>query len=379
LFKQCFSGISWKPVIAVVLIDVIPCALAKKSSFELEDVISILSGISVGPLVAYLLKLNAQSDVDLSRLLEGKGLHPAYTLAWNYYINYLEKALPVFSRSFSDSNSPVQSRGSNECSDRDTQPKTQLSSKKLILLFSDNYKKEVELVDLDNHISKISDRCVSGYKFPVYGLKYNGNEYKYVILYAEEPLESIKRIRDFERSKLVHVDQVKDQVKLLYRTLVSEILIKDDYCRSKCIPVLMSAAHSLENGGLVEQIMYYVRTEECGSNAKEHTKSHAPPVKTERPHETDDTSEPNLADWPSSSHVVDIDHAKGFPDYNPDQSIEKAKHLAPQLTKHKTIYGSRGYESDPDEIMKKKLLSNVQQKPKYRKRGVRMYRKSTPK
>jgi hypothetical protein len=73
LFKQCFSGISWKPVVAVVLIDVIPCALAKKSSFELEDVICILSGIGVGPLVAYLLKLNAQSDVDLSRLLEERG------------------------------------------------------------------------------------------------------------------------------------------------------------------------------------------------------------------------------------------------------------------------------------------------------------------
>ena len=181
----------------------------------------------------------------------------------------------------------MQGRGSNECSDRDTQPKIQLSSKKLILLFSDNYKKEVELVDLDNHISKITDICVAGYKFPVFGLKYNGNEYKYVILYAEEPLESIKRIRDFERSKLVHVDQVKDQVKLLYRTLVSEILIKDNYCRNKCIPILMSAAQSLENGGLVKLIMGYVKTEECASNAKEHTKSHAPPVKTEQPQETD--------------------------------------------------------------------------------------------
>ena len=100
LVEQCFSGISWKPVIAVVLIDVIPCALVKKSSFGLEDAICILSGIGVGPLVAYLLKLNAQSDVDLSRLLEGKGLHPANTLAWNYYINYLEKALPIFSRRF---------------------------------------------------------------------------------------------------------------------------------------------------------------------------------------------------------------------------------------------------------------------------------------
>ena len=295
LFKQCFSGISWKPVIAVVLIDVIPCALVKKSSFGLEDVICILSGIGVVPLVAYLLKLNAQSDVDLSRLLEGKGLHPANTLAWNYYINYLEKALPVFSRSFSDSNSPVQGQGSDECSDRDTQPKIQLSSKKLILLFSHNYKRDVELVDLDNHISKITDRCVAGYKFPVYGLKYNGNEYKYVILYAEEPLESIKRIHDFGRSKRVHVDQVKDQVMLLYRTLESEILIEDDFCRKRCILVLMSAAQSLENGGLVKLIMGYVRREECASNAKEHTKSHAPPVITERPQETDQ----NL-DWINS-------------------------------------------------------------------------------
>jgi hypothetical protein len=148
----------------------------------------------------------------------------------------------------------------------------------LILLFSDNYKKEVELVDLDNHISKITDICVAGYKFPVFGLKYNENEYRYVILYAEEPLESIKRIRDFERSKLVHVDQVKDQVILLYRTLVSEILFKDNYCRNKCIPILMSAAQSLENGGLVKLIMGYVKTEECASITQRNTQNHMLPL-----------------------------------------------------------------------------------------------------
>jgi hypothetical protein len=98
---------------------------------------------------------------------------------------------------------------------------------------------------------------------------------------------------------------------------------------------------------------YVMKTEECASIAKEHTKSHAPPVKTG----TDDTSELNLADWPSSSHKVDIDHAKGFRYYHPDQNSEKAKDHAPQLTKRKTIYISRGYESDPDERMKKKLLS----------------------
>ena len=237
----------------------------------------------------------------------------------------------------------MRGQGSDEFSDQDTQgqPKIQLSSKKLILLFSDNYKKEVELVHLDNHIRKISDIYVNGYKFPVFGLKYNGNEYKYVILYAEEPLESIKRMHDFGGSKRVHVDQVKDRVKLLYRTLVSEILIKDDYCRNKCIPVLMSAARSLDNGGLVEQIMYYVRTEECESNAKEHTKSHSPPVKRE-PQETDETLEPNLADWPSGSDMegpsdYNLDYEgvsdynpdlhEGFSDYNPDQNSERDKDL----------------------------------------------------
>jgi hypothetical protein len=89
----------------------------------------------------------------------------------------------------------------------------------------------------------------------------------------------------------------------------------------------MSAAQSLENGGLVRLIMGYVKTEECASSAKEHTKSHAPPVKTEQPLETDDTSEPNLEDWSSSSHIVDIDHSEGSPDYNPDQINEGAKDL----------------------------------------------------
>ena len=62
LLKQCFSGISLKPfVFACALINVlvvVPCALMKDCLFGLEDVISILSGISVGPLVEYLLNLN---------------------------------------------------------------------------------------------------------------------------------------------------------------------------------------------------------------------------------------------------------------------------------------------------------------------------------
>jgi hypothetical protein len=73
---------------------------------------------------------------------------------------------------------------------------------------------------------------------------------------------------------------------------------------------------------------------------------------------------------------VDIDHAKSFPDYNPDQNSEKAKGHAPQLTKRKTIYRSRGYESDPDERMKKKLLSK-QQKPKPSRKSVTKRSKTT--
>jgi hypothetical protein len=104
--KACFSGISWPAVIVIFLVGAISLVLAGKTSFKLGDLVYILGGIGVGPLVTHLLNLNTQSEVDVSRLLEEKRLYPAYTIAWNYHFQYLKKALPIFNECFSESNIP---------------------------------------------------------------------------------------------------------------------------------------------------------------------------------------------------------------------------------------------------------------------------------
>ena len=311
LFKQCFTGISWKAVIIVGVLDAMGVAGLKQFSFELGDLLYVLGGIGLSPLVSYLLNLNALTEVDHSRFLEEGGLYPAYTLAWDYTC-YLEKFLPIFIQHFSNSNTPVQDQqGSNEHLHRDAQPKIRLSSRKLILLFSHNYEKEVKLVDLDNHISKLTDVCEGGYKFPIYGLKYNGREYQYVIQFAKEPLETIQRMCDSEECKPVHNDQLEDQVKLLYRTL-SEILKNKGFYRNMCTLVLITGVESLENGGLVKVIMSYIGEDECVSN----TNSPGTNSAIIQAQETDDTSELNLADGPCRSTTVNIDDIEGKVQFN---------------------------------------------------------------
>ncbi len=311
LFKKCFTGILWKPVIIVGIIDVIAVGFAKQWSFERGNFLYISGGIGLSPLVSYLLNLNALTEVDHSRFLEEGGLHPAYTLAWNYTC-YLEKIFPIFIQHFSNSNTPVQDQqGSNEHLHRDAQPKIRLSSRKLILLFSHNYEKEVKLVDLDNHISELTDVCKGGYKFPIYGLKYNGREYQYVIQFAKEPLETIKRMCDSEECKPVHNDQLEDQVKLLYRTL-SEILKNKGFYRNLCTLVLITGVESLENGGLVKVIMSYIREDVRASN----TESPGTNSAMIQAQETDDTSELSLADVFRSSTTVNINDVEGKVQFN---------------------------------------------------------------
>ena len=99
--KACFSGISWPAVVVIFLVGAISLVLARKTSFKLGDLVYILGGIGVGPLVTHLLNLNTQSEVDVSRLLEEKRLYPAYTIAWNYHFQYLKKALPIYSTNVS--------------------------------------------------------------------------------------------------------------------------------------------------------------------------------------------------------------------------------------------------------------------------------------
>ena len=281
LFKACFSGISWSAVGVVILIAVVSLILAMKTSFQFSYIIYILGGIGVGPLVVHLLNLNAQSDVDVSRLLEEKRQYPAYAIAWYYYFQYLKKALPVFDQIFTESNNPVQDEDRNERSSEETaQAKVQLSLKKLILLISHDCKTKDNLEELDNHITRIDIKRSSGYDFPVYSLLSNGKQHKFVVMYAKEALETLKEMSKTERIKAIHEDQYKHEVKLLCRTLVSEILNDplDDEC-DKCVvvPIITS---SLQNGGLVELIMTSVEKDERGEQTTSFMKASTPNRKT---------------------------------------------------------------------------------------------------
>ncbi|CAB4028011.1 ankyrin repeat domain-containing 42-like, partial [Paramuricea clavata] len=94
-------------------------------------------------------------------------------------------------------------------------------------------------------------------QFPVYGLKYNGEEHIYVVLYTNEHLETLKEMSKSERSKAIHQNECENQVKLFYRTLESEILTDplDDYpCTND--------GRKLKNGGLVK-LMTKVKADEC--------------------------------------------------------------------------------------------------------------------
>ena len=315
LFKACFSGISWSAVGVVILIAAVSLILAMKTSFKFSYIIYILGGIGVGPLVVHLLNLNAQSEVDVSRLLEEQRKYPGYAIAWHYYFHYLKKALPVFDQIFTESDNPVQDEGMNERSSEETaEVKVQLSFKKLILLISHDCKTKDNLEQLDKNITRIDIKRSSGYEFPVYSLLSDGKQHKFVVMYAKEALETLKEMSKSERIKAIHEEQYKHEVKLLCRTLVSEILNDplDDECSGMCVVVPIMAQHtsSLQNGGLVKLIMTCVKTDKRGEQLTSFMKASPPTRKTKLQHKQTgmsfssnpdrETHKKDLQDLPSS-------------------------------------------------------------------------------
>ena len=279
VFKACFSGISWPGIIVIVVLGSISLAIGKKMTFELGNLIYILGGIGVGPLITHFLNLNTLSEVDISRLVEEKHLYPAYTVAWDYYFHYLKKVLPKFNESFTESSVPEQIQT--------VQQKVPLSLKKMILLISHDCKTKDNLYELDNHIRKIDDKIIDGYKFPVYGLTSKEREYKLVILFAKEPLETLKEMSKSERIKTIHEDDCEEQVKLLYRTLASEILTSpiNEECNDMCVlvPIMAENATSLQNGGLVKLIIAKIKADECPDKPQKQEgfmKASVPPGRT---------------------------------------------------------------------------------------------------
>ena len=268
VFKTCFlGGISWHAVLVVFLIVVLSLVLGRKTSFKLADGIYILGGIGVGPLVIHLLNLNTNSDIAVSRILEGKKTLPGYILAWSYYFNYLEKELKTFRKAVSKNSKPKPG-------------KIKLTFDKMLLLLPPGIdmceiSELVALTASDENAIKVLDPAEScnPYPFPVYQIKGNDNEpINYVAMQCvKEPIfalrhmetRSIRKTQEMEpeHSKILH-DKicVDDELKRLYKTL-TEILKNppDNDCalRGLVVPIKVEIGQidDLKDGGLVRIIM----------------------------------------------------------------------------------------------------------------------------
>ena len=263
MIKACFSGIVKGPVIALLslaaIIVIILILVTGKPWFELSYLVYIFSGVGVGPLVMHLLSLNTQSEVHISTILEEKEIYVANGLAWSYYFNYLEIALPKFNEKI-----PNNICNSNSVQLKDGQV-VKLSSNKLILLIiiPQDCTATDDLAELDNkNIKKKGEISNGKYIFPVYELTYNYDKYMYVIKYVKQPLETLAKMSEYKRIRALDEKQLEYQVKLLCRTL-SEILKNpcNKECKEKCIlvPIRANSRKSLNDGRLVDVIMNKVR------------------------------------------------------------------------------------------------------------------------
>ena len=246
MIKACFSGIVWGSVLALLgctlIIVILLIFFTDRPWFELNYLVYILSGIGVGPLVMQLLNLNTESKVYISTVLEGKEMCVANGLAWSYYFNYLEQALPYFEK--------IVNRPEH----------TNLSCKKLLLLVPHDCNME-ELNKVDSQIEKLykigNDQ--DPFRFPVYRLTVNEQDNKqFAIQYVEAPLKALGDMSLLAGFNAVKPETCDEEVKLLYRTL-SEILAhrKAQRVQKTCmlVPIKAINPESLQNGGLVKCIM----------------------------------------------------------------------------------------------------------------------------
>ncbi|CAB4025137.1 stimulator of interferon genes -like [Paramuricea clavata] len=257
MIKACFSGISWGLVIALLglaaIIVVIRIITTGMPRFELRYLVYICSGIGVGPLIMHLLSLNTKSEVHISTILEEKGMFVANGLAWSYYFNYLQQALPKFNETIN-------------CSFPVPYEHIRLSLDKLLLLIPlDGYVKG-DLKEVDGKIEKLFDTGneQDPFHFPVYRLTLSDREHKYFAMqYVKEPLNILREVSTLpeqENAVLKRQPCIKNEVKLLYRMLYG--ILKDQVdqnFRGTCILVPIGSSDGLENGGLVRLIMNRVQ------------------------------------------------------------------------------------------------------------------------
>ena len=240
----CYSPKFWGKIGLLLLIS---CAIyfpfiAKGTpAFELRYLVTIASGIGVGPLIVTLLNLNTESDVYISTLLEKRGLYVSDEIARVYYCKYLHDQLYKFNNIVS------------------THEYRDLSLKKLLLLITLD-QIEDDLSKVDHEIVKLRD--TEDDRISVYQLSVDENRKKvYAISCAKKPLEILRFIKSHsgvEPKKTTFVEEAK-----LFCRKLSDYLKPDDH--RKCVLVPIAEQENLQNGCLSRCIVEVVyQSEQTG-------------------------------------------------------------------------------------------------------------------
>ncbi|XP_046860214.1 stimulator of interferon genes protein-like [Xenia sp. Carnegie-2017] len=214
-------------------------------------------------------------------MVEKKQLYPAYTLAWNYYFEVLENLLPIVNERFTDHKILYQYNEDAETDKRPTKCKEYIDSKKLIVIVPQDCRTHQNLEEIDSNFEKLRDVKGKGYSVPLYNVIHGNEQYKLLLLYVSQPLNTLYKMGGAERVKCLTENNLEEQVELFCNTLQDEILRKplnQDF-KEKCVVLKIKAEceRSLGNGGLVKLIIERLKHDEDPSGRKHHQPFFVPP------------------------------------------------------------------------------------------------------
>ena len=242
IFKSCFKGIKWKPIIVLSLFDLVALvpsiALRGSPYVEFGDLFYILSGIGMAPFVNHFLDLRPIA------------CSPSEVLAFHYYRHRLRYKLEeIKSPKFYTDGIPVQ--------DNARQKKIQLASKKMIVLIPTNCQTKEEIKVLDNDIQEI---CAPGCNIRIFSIEYDNGEKCHsrgtvAIEYPRDILDSILQICKDEDCKYLHPKDVVEEGERFFNKLSQ--YLKEDILGNNCIlvPLTPEFTRTLSNGVLTKRIV----------------------------------------------------------------------------------------------------------------------------
>ena len=205
MISACLSGISRRSVgtalfFAIIMIAILTI-ISGKSWIDVNSVISLLSGIGIGPLIMQMLCVT-ESKVYIAKIIEKKQAFPAHTLAWSYYLTDLRICITQFSQL-------IGKNGRNY----------ELFENKLLLLMPINfYTEDIDkLMKYDETIKK--GDYTNDKPFSVWSLKVSLLERSYAVHYIKGPLAALNLMKKDNNVKSVTSDNWVQQVELLYQTL----------------------------------------------------------------------------------------------------------------------------------------------------------------